>query len=350
MAYGGQTAVYTYNGAALDVPLENMISLRALYDNPAYTAVTISGLAKAQGARVREKNDSLLLFTKQTIAPYGQFTTVFDSASVPAYRTGSSFNINNFTREGQDISYPGQAAMPLRGSSTPRGSGEYEGGGGYNVLIWDGANLRGAKKQAQMDFSYDIERRRWEKTVVDWTDVKFAAVPLQYMAWYVSAGIYYPNQNVYFKGTAPYIEKTELDAGVYKTFTLSIDGTKLLLPPVDVDNFLIPSFYPANSTEKKVYLTEKNAPIDPTFGGTKLTELAFDPDGNPLTGALFDSEGIPLYSYIVEIYDRIRIRKGIPATADTTVNIYCDTKPPKDNSSVDSPVVTIKLALTITAT
>lgn len=335
----------------LDIPLEKMISLSGLFKNSKYTAVTVSGLARSHRTRAREKNESLLLFAKSATSPYGGFSAIFDAASIPAYREISyDLDPNLFSYKGRDTAL-NPTRMPLRGSSIE--------GGGYNVLIWDGAaETRGWKKQAQFDFSYDYGRT-WERTVVDWSDVKFTDVPLQYMAWYVAEiGEPYP-YGVLFKPplpTLPTLVRSPIEDGVYEDFSATIYG---LIEAQPSDNFVFPSFYPANSTEKKVYVTVDNQPVvsvpnDDPNDPRKLKGIALV-DGN-LDGTITISEKAR-YDYFVEIADRVRITtgshfrqtdpNGVPADGQE-IKIFCNTKPPENPQTPAVVRGTVPVSLTLT--
>jgi hypothetical protein len=281
IAAGDQVYDYmTYRGK--DIPLENNIRLGSLYNNAEYTAVTISGLASGLGITLKETGNTIRLFTENYLnVGSQQDMTDFD-------RTAFQWRRRTF---GNDPNYFSFASGPKRGSGT----------GGLNILVWNGAS----PKSTTLEFSYD-GGRTWNKTVVDYSGVSFEYVPLEYMAWYKAPPQqYYPTPSgsdpVTLFDKVPKPTNPGGALGVIYNFSVTIERTA----KSEVDNFLIPSFYPSNASNKQFYLMEN---------GIKTT---FVEDHNRR----------------IEIADRIKITCKDSVTTGTTetFTIFCDTYPPGVN-------------------
>jgi hypothetical protein len=316
-------------------PIEEMISLSALYDNPKYTAVTIRGIvAQKSTVELREENDSLTLLTNSYVNGYNANSSIYDTRRRPAYKNLIYwYNPNLF-------SYGGYA---------PEFNQDYRGGGkgGYNVLVWDGAKSR-SRNQSRLKMSYD-SGKRWEIAVVDWSAVTFKDVPLQYMAWYI---------NPYYIGSI---------ASNYTVNPRTADYPELNNFYVEVamnsrdeaqDGFLTPTFYPANSTGKQVYLTaDNNDPgFNPYMPSAKVKKLHFGPDPTGISPTPVVVATHEESYFTVEIADRVKVTPnpsiivapGTPQTA--TAKVFCDTYPPMA-PGVDGPEkVTIILEVNVTVT
>jgi hypothetical protein len=304
IAAGDQVYDYTptpYRGK--DIPLENNIRLGSLYNTAKYTAVTISGLAESKlGITMKETGSTVRLFTEAYLNAGGQNMTDYDR---------SAFQWRRITFGSDPNKFPFGSYLDI-----PRGSGS----GGLNVLVWEGAT----PKNTALEFSYD-GGRTWTKTVVDYSGVSFEDVPLEYMAWYKAPQAqYYPNANSGIDPVTAIVKTPKLPApagalGDISDFNVTIGGRG---GNSIADNFLIPSFYPANATNKQVYLTSDNTPQ-----GSKMS--------------IDDRDG----EWTVEIADRIRVTCKKDGAADKTYRIFCDTYPPE----VTATPVTIVLELIVSS-
>lgn len=297
-----------YPGSATmpkDVPLENLISLKSLYENSNYTAITISGLAgSASWIRMKETTQTVLLYTDQ-------YLNGFTSAAAMYNKQSPAFRELIFTLD-PNVFWDG-GHMPS-GTLIERGSG-----GGLNLLLWSGASPR----KSTFDFSTD-SGKTWNTTIVDYSGVSFEPADLQYMAWYnVAPTSYYPPYNT---GTNP-INVTAITKGtitgntytagspdandIYTGFEITVDELALGLA---VDDFLTPSFYPISAANKQVYMTNDNLANGPKTSIRQDLNLR------------------------VEIADRIRVTRLTPNAIDLEISIFCNTYPPSASPGTAVPI------------
>jgi hypothetical protein len=284
------------------MPLENNIRLGSLYNNAKYTAVTISGLveSKPTGAMMKETGSTIRLFTEAWLNSQGQ-------GNMPDYD-----RITFRWRQLTFGNYPNAFSIITNSDPIFRGSN----GGGLNILIWDGAS----PKSTTLEFSYD-GGRTWNKTVVDYSGVSYEEVPLTYMAWYKGSSPYYPDPNtaVIFNFDPPLAISPNPTSGTEDIYTFSGEIRNFKFTNSSIDNFLIPSFYPSNATNKQVYLTDTNGPT-----GNKISIIS---DAN----------------WTIEIADRIRVTCNKEGATDGTYNIFCDTYPPGGPSTPVQIMLTLKV-------
>jgi hypothetical protein len=264
----------------LDIPLEDQISLASISKNSNYTALTFSGMVLSRsGVRVDEFNESLRLSAQ--LRPF--YNTAINTNAFPAERSMYFYNDPNLFllngSENRDVS-----------AGRPRG--------GFDVLIWDGA----AKKTAAFAILYDGDRTP-RRFLVDWNAVSFENVPLQYMAWYNTPSPTLP-EGVTVSAVGP-------TSGYNSIYTVTVTGVGKMATATSIDNFVTPSFYPANATNRSVSITS----------------------------------GYDTGDFDVEIADRIKVTRNPTSSKGYagTFEVVCQTYPPSD---IPVPPTTLVVTLT----
>ncbi|MDR2481492.1 MAG: hypothetical protein LBD07_04260 [Spirochaetaceae bacterium] len=294
--------------ASFDHTLEDFISLASVSRNAKYTVVTITGMIEhGKFIEIQEQNESLRLFSNYYVSGYNAATAVFNENRHPMYRDRVYyFDPNYFSAGGYN---------PPAGRFRPRGNKEQ--GGGFDVLIWDGAN----PKRATFSVSYD-NGRTYKKTIVDWSAVRFAEVPLYGVVWETldedglvvnnRDGDPFANLNIEVNGPAPNYTAT-INLNLYP------DGADTP-PPLSVAVGAYPIFTPMNATAKRFYLE---------------------------TGGIKYSSSVDINGIRVELSDRIRVSaiKGASSGGPVDVIVYIDTVDP----ATGNPGVPVKLTLTISS-
>lgn len=148
-------------------PLEDSIKLGRVSENSKYTMVTISGMVPhGSYVHVKEENESLRLLTERYLTDFNKTALVYKESAVPMIKDAVYHEDPNF------FSDNGLVAPKLiyRGNETQRG--------GFNLLIWDGADPKRAVYTIQANKGPSIT-----KVIVDWSNVRYVEVPLQKVLW-----------------------------------------------------------------------------------------------------------------------------------------------------------------------
>ncbi|MDR0527198.1 MAG: hypothetical protein LBG79_05230 [Spirochaetaceae bacterium] len=299
-------------------PIENSFSLGTVSRNSKYTAVTISGMVQDKNfVDIIEENESLRLFSQYYITSYNRISSHFNPSRTPMLKELVYYNPPNY------FSDNGSTPVTL----LYRGPNSAVQKGGFNVLIWDGAN----PKRANYKISYD-GGKTYSTIIVDWNNVTFAEEQLTNVTW---------------QNTPKYTDDDTVNTGykvfdstncslptpsgtLIKVYTLTMNtalsewyGDDIIRqyplpdhpPPDSRIEGLQPLFVPANASNKYFYFTEDDA-----------TQTGYDPaaDGFPGLGpfgaqSIYASNGGINYAK-VELQDRLRITalQGVDVTGPTT--------------------------------
>ena len=231
-----------------DVPIEDMISLKKVNQNAKYTAVTISGMVgHDRFIDVREENESLRLLTQYYIDGYNANSALYNTNRYPMYRGIVYYQDPNFfSNSGFNPIPPVVYRGPQQGQR-----------GGFNVLIWDGAN----PKQATFNVSYD-NGRTFKKTTVDWNAVQFKNVALTNVKWVEAPPGIVNSQYalIAVSGTSsPYAATITLDQYTQDHY---------FPPRTSIAEGGQPQFTPANATVKRFYFTGSGTVRDGVYYGS----------------------------------------------------------------------------------
>jgi len=288
-----------------DKPLENMISLKALSSeyNSQYAAVTLTLPNIGAGVTVDETNDSLKLLTEKYYNEGSNARYDVDANNMPWHRSitySNNENPNYFAYVSADKYTNNQIEYPTPGGPDTNKLNK----GGMSFLIWKGGKQNATVKANNQTIKFD------------WSRVNFKSEPLIYAAWYPL-----PSTIISLDpATDPPNGNNPLPDFHYKV-TVPIGNAST---GAWVDNFITPSFYPENSTEKRV-----------TLATTRIETTPANPE---------DEGG----SYItVSLADRIRLE-----FYNVAAGTYSDTQIATIYTSNTDPYfqqITLYLAITITS-
>jgi hypothetical protein len=279
-------------GEPLDILLERQISLFSVSENAKYTAITLNGMVLTRpGVLINESNESIRLFAQYR--PFFNRATklnVFPAERVTYFTKDPNWFLVDGLTEQDGVGNDGYSR------------------GGFGVLIWDGAS----PKTAAFEILYDGDRTQ-RRFLVDWNAVTFEDVPLQYMAWYTTPPAPAPAPDS--KGDIVTVERVgpTPTTVIVENFTVLVKNVGTMLAGTSIDNFVTPSFYPSNATNKRVAIPECN-----------------------------------LGDFTVEIADRIKITRigtATGSTGDGSFTATCDTYPPPQPT--DGPLAK-PITLTVT--
>jgi len=324
----GSSSVSTlwYDSAFSEEFLEDSISFSALYDNSKYTALTISGFDYMEPyVSVKEYNNSLHVLSQSAYYLGVNYNPSLDPMYKSVfYKKDPRCFLASGKESTNSVNIPMRRGVTYDETSTNPWQYVQNGmGPGFSFILWDGAST----KNAVFKFSNDSEIT-WHETEVRWDTLKFNDVPLQYVAWYSIT----QDKNV--KATPPSTSGSAPVAtnNIYEDFTMGAysvgaDITDIALQLTGVtntiDNFVLPSFYPANASTKRLYLMN-------SAGTSAINGKEYVYDG-----------------YVkAELADRICLTAV--STGSTVVVVGCDTFPPDGTHSYPSNPLVIKLHIKVT--
>jgi len=305
-----------YGNTVTDTPLENIISLKTLSESSEYSAVTITGITTIYDSKfsVTETNPSLRLLTQIYTNNYltnSLFSTAGDTMKKTTQYSGTNPNYFSYNVAFVEGYYP----VPGPSDSTrdyPKN--------GMSFLMWNGP---GTEKKARVSTS--LAKKDFE---ISWEDVTFKNVPVQYAAWYIKrTGELGAAESVTLPSFPDNAAVDPMPTGDVSSpvteITIAINVTKSG-GSGQIDNFVTPSFYPANSNQKRVFLGEGSVR---TTGGYN-TEKG---DGT-ITASLEDRIKLVFYNVASGSYDMKNVA-------------YIDTYPPPDYA-----LVSVSLSINVTMT
>ncbi|MDR2510817.1 MAG: hypothetical protein LBC77_09265 [Spirochaetaceae bacterium] len=285
--------------------LENSIALGTVSKNSKYTVATISGMLNHQNfVQVKEENNSLRLLTQYYIDGYNARSALFNPNRNPMFKDLVYYKDPNFFSENGFS----PTEEVYRGRKDQRG--------GFNVLIWDGAE----PKKAVYRISND-DGRTFKKFTVDWSHVKFANAPLIKVEWKNSISGVAVNPS-YANGMASPGTFSPggfmLGQSVRATLSSFYPTTDTYPPTGSIVEGLTPEFTPANATNRNFFFISAT---DYSFiDNNDPQSFPVPRNGPPYSTKFYLPEGTneKTAAVVVELADRLRVSaiKGGPTDFD----------------------------------